>query len=330
MEETKELITTDAIRSKVYILRGQQVMLDQDLAEIYGYQVKNLNQQVKRNLTRFPEDFMFQLTKEEVELVKSQFVTSRNINYFEGQEGGRRKLPYAFTEQGIYMLATVLRGELAEQQSIFIMRTFREMRHYISQNQQFVTRNEMELLTAKVGTITERQDRMEKRVEFIQKDVTILADNFITDKDKKDFVIYKGQKLEADIAYIEIYQQAKKSIYVVDDYMNAKSLQHLSQKADGVEVVLFTENGKGGKGFLTKSLVTDFQNEYPSLQIKPNPDCHDRLIVLDYGEETELVYHCGASSKDAGKKLCAINQIIETVIIHPVIDRLLLLPDKQI
>ena len=330
MEGTKELITTDAIRSKVYILRGQQVMLDQDLAEIYGYQVKNLNQQVKRNLTRFPEDFMFQLTKEEVELVKSQFVTSRNINYFEGQEGGRRKLPYAFTEQGIYMLATVLRGELAEQQSIFIMRTFREMRHYISQNQQFVTRNEMELLTAKVGTITERQDRMEKKVEFIQKDVTILADNFITDKDKKDFVIYKGQKLEADIAYIEIYQQAKKSIYVVDDYMNAKSLQHLSQKADGVEVVLFTENGKGGKGVLTKSLVTDFQNEYPSLQIKPNPDCHDRLIVLDYGEETELVYHCGASSKDAGKKLCAINQITETAIIHPVIDRLLLLPDKQI
>ena len=292
MEETKELITTDDIRSKVYILRGQQVMLDQDLAEIYGYQVKNLNQQVKRNLTRFPEDFMFQLTKEEVELVKSQFVTSRNINYFEGQEGGRRKLPYAFTEQGIYMLATVLRGELAEQQSIFIMRTFREMRHYISQNQQFVTRNEMELLTAKVGTITERQDRMEKRVEFIQKDVTILADNFITDKDKKDFVIYKGQKLEADIAYIEIYQQANKSIYVVDDYMNAKSLQHLSQKADGVEVVLFTENGKGGRGFLTNSLVTDFQNEYPTIRIKPNPDCHDRLIILDYGEKTELVYHC--------------------------------------
>lgn len=330
MEETKELITTDAIRSKVYIIRGQQVMLDQDLAEIYGYQVKNLNQQVKRNLTRFPEDFMFQLTKEEVELVKSQFVTSRNINYFEGQEGGRRKLPYAFTEQGIYMLATVLRGELAEQQSIFIMRTFREMRHYISQNQQFVTRNEMELLTAKVGTITERQDRMEKRVEFIQKDVTILGDNFITDKDKKDFVIYKGQKLEADIAYIEIYQQANKSIYVVDDYMNAKSLQHLSQKADGVEVVLFTENGKGGRGFLTNSLVTDFQNEYPTIRIKPNPDCHDRLIILDYGEKTELVYHCGASSKDAGKKLCAINQITKTAIIHPVIDRLLSLPDKQV
>ena len=164
----------------------------------------------------------------------------------------------------------------------------------------------------------------------LQKNVEQLSENFISEKDVKNFVIYKGQKLEADIAYIEIYQQAKKSIYVVDDYMNAKSLQHLSQKADDVEVVLFTENGKGGRGFLTNSLVMDFQNEYPPLKIKPNPDCHDRLIVLDYGEETEKVYHCGASSKDAGKKLCAINQITETAIIHPVIDRLLSLPDKQI
>lgn len=98
----------------------------------------------------------------------------------------------------------------------------------------------------------------------------------------------------------------------------------------GVEVVLFTGNGKGGRGFLTNSLVTDFQNEYPTIRIKPNPDCHDRLIILDYREKTELVYHCGASSKDAGKKLCAINQITETAIIHPVIDRLLSLPDKQV
>ena len=330
MAENTELMTVDNICNRVYVIRGQQVMLDYDLAEIYGYEVKRLSEQVKRNIARFPEDFMFQLTKDEIpaDFLKSHFAT---LNENGNKRGLHiKKLPYVFTEQGIYMLATVLHGELAEQQSIFIMRTFREMRHYIRQNQQFVTRNEMDLLTAKVGMITERQDRMENKVDSIQKDVNILADNFITDKDKKNFVIYKGQKLEADIAYIEIYQQAKKSIYVVDDYMNAKSLQHLSQKADGVEVVLFTENGKGGKGFLTKSLVTDFQNEYPSLRIKPNPDCHDRLIVLDYGEETELVYHCGASSKDAGKKLCAINQITETAIIHPVIDRLLSAPDKQI
>lgn len=336
MEETKELITTDDIRSKVYIIRGQQVMLDKDLAEIYGYDVKRLNEQVKRNINRFPEDFMFQLkTSEITESLKSQIAT---LNVSKNKRGMHiKKMPFAFTEQGIYMLATVLRGELAEQQSIFIMRTFREMRHYIKQNQQFVTRSEMELLSSKVteisvqtATVIDKQKQTDQKVDLIQKNVEQLSENFITDKDKKNFVIYKGQKLEAEIAYIEIYQQAKKSIYVVDDYMNAKSLQHLSQKADGVEVVLFTENGKGGKGFLTKSLVTDFQNEYPSLRIKPNLDCHDRLIVLDYDEETEQVYLCGASSKDAGKKLCAINQITETAIIHPVIDRLLLLPDKQI
>ena len=336
MEETKELITTDDIRSKVYIIRGQQVMLDKDLAEIYGYDVKRLNEQVKRNINRFPEDFMFQLkTSEITESLKSQIAT---LNVSKNKRGMHiKKMPFAFTEQGIYMLATVLRGELAEQQSIFIMRTFREMRHYIKQNQQFVTRSEMELLSSKVTEISvqtagliDKQKQTVQKVNLIQKNVEHLSENFISEKDVKNFVIYKGQKLEADIAYIEIYQQAKKSIYVVDDYMNAKSLQHLSQKADGVEVVLFTENGKGGKGFLTKSLVTDFQNEYPSLRIKPNPDCHDRLIVLDYDEETEQVYLCGASSKDAGKKLCAINQITETAIIHPVIDRLLLLPDKQI
>ena len=328
MEDTKELITTDDIRSKVYIIRGQQVMLDKDLAEIYGYEVKRLNEQVKRNISRFPEDFMFQLNREEIPegFSKSQFAT---LNEKSNRQGSNiKKMPFAFTEQGIYMLATVLRGELAEQQSIFIMRTFREMRHYIKQNQQFVTRSEMELLSSKVTEISvqttgliDKQKQTDQKVNLIQKNVEQLSENFISEKDVKNFVIYKGQKLEADIAYIEIYQQAKKSIYVVDDYMNAKSLQHLSQKADGVEVVLFTENGKGGRGFLTNSLVTDFQNEYPTIRIKPNPDCHDRLIILDYGEKTELVYHCGASSKDAGKKLCAINQITETAIIHPVSGR---------
>ena len=142
-------------------------MLDADLAEIYGYEVKRLNEQVKNNKTRFPEDFMFQLHKEEIpeNFLKSKFSTLKRSDEKRGMH--IKKLPYAFTEQGIYMLATVLRGELAEQQSIFIMRTFREMRHYIRQNQQFVT-------------------------------------------------------------------QAEKSIYVVDDYMNAKTLQLLSQKKQGV------------------------------------------------------------------------------------------------
>ena len=337
MAENTELMTVDNICNRVYVIRGQQVMIDYDLAEIYGYEVKNLNQQVKRNIARFPEDFMFQLTREEVESVKSQIVISRENNFFEGQGGGRRTLPYAFTEQGIYMLATVLRGELAEQQSIFIMRAFREMRHYIRQNQQFVTQSEMRLVTAKVleisvqvAGVVDWKNKAEDRFDNIQRSIDTLYENFVTDKDFKNFVIYKGQKFEADAAYIDIYQQAKKSIYVVDDYVNTKTLQLLSQKQAGVEVVLFTENGHGKRGFLTTAVVNDFIQEYPPLRIKPNADCHDRLIVLDYGLTTEQAYHCGASSKDAGKKLCAINVILETSMIHPVIDKLLLAPDIQI
>ena len=337
MAESTELMTVDNICNRVYIIRGQQVMLDYDLAEIYGYEVKNLNQQVKRNIARFPEDFMFQLTREEVESVKSQIVISRENNFFEGQCGGRRTLPYAFTEQGIYMLAAVLRGELAEQQSVFIMRAFREMRHYIKQNQQFVTQAEMHLVSARVSEISvqmsnmaDRQKKTEQDIQVIQKSIDTLNENFVSDKDFKNFVIYKGQKFEADAAYIDIYQQAKKSIYVVDDYVNTKTLQLLSQKQAGVEVVLFTENGHGKRGFLTTAVVNDFIQEYPPLRIKPNADCHDRLIVLDYGLTTEQAYHCGASSKDAGKKLCAINVILETSMIHPVIDKLLLAPDIQI
>lgn len=337
MAENTELMTVDNICNRVYVIRGQQVMLDYDLAEIYGYEVKRLNEQVKRNITRFPEDFMFQLTKDEIpeDFLKSQIAT---LNENGNKRGLHiKKLPFVFTEQGIYMLATVLRGELAEQQSIFIMRAFREMRHYIKQNQQFVTQSEMRLVTAKVSEISVQvagvvdwKNKAEDRFDSIQRSIDTLNENFVSDKDFKNFVIYKGQKFEADAAYIDIYQQAKRSIYVVDDYVNTKTLQLLSQKQVGVDVVLFTENGHGKRGFLTTSVVNDFIQEYSPLRIKPNADCHDRLIVLDYGLTTEQAYHCGASSKDAGKKLCAINVILETSMIHPVIDKLLLAPDIQI
>lgn len=204
MAENTELMMVDNICNRVYVIRGQQVMLNYDLAEIYGYEVKRLNEQVKRNIARFPEDFMFQLTKDEDKILKSQIATS--------SWGGKRKLPYAFTEQGIYMLATVLRGELAEQQSIFIMRTFREMRHYIRQNQQFVTQSEMHLVSARVSEISvqmsnmaDKQKKAEQDIQGIQKNIDTLSENFVSDKDFKNFVIYKGQKFEADAAYIDIY-----------------------------------------------------------------------------------------------------------------------------
>ena len=287
MEGKVELMTVDNVHNRVYVIRGQQVMLDCDLTEIYGYEVKALNQQVKRNIARFPEDFMFQLEKEEIpnDCLKSQFVTLNEM-------GNKR---------GLHI---------------------KKMRHYIKQNQQFVTQSEMRLVTAKVSEIsvqvaslTDTQKKTEQDVYNIQKRID---ENFISDKDFKNLVIYKGQKFEADAVYIDIYQQANTSIYVVDDYVNTKTLQLLSQKKAGVEVILFTENGHGRNRFLTTAVVSDFAGQYPPLRIKSNPDCHDRWIVLDYGLPTEQAYHCGDSSKDAGKKLCAINKIENTAMIHPV------------
>lgn len=325
-DKNKNLTIIENIGKLVYHIRGQQVMLDYDLANIYGYEVKRLNEQVKRNINRFPEDFMFQLTEEEINLVKSQIATSRKSNFYSGQEGGRRKAPYAFTEQGIYMLATVLKGELAEQQSIFIMRAFREMKHYIQQNLQFVTRNELNLLSYSLKTdnkkIKIRQNETEKQIQEIKQSISKLNENFISETELKNYVIYKGQKFEADKAYVDIYQKANKNIYVIDNYVNIKTLHLLSHKKTNVSVIIFTENIRGRNGCLTTSEIEDFNKEYPSLQIKPNPDCHDRFIILDYGLDSEKVYHCGASSKDAGNKVCAINKIENTKLIYPVIKEL--------
>lgn len=311
----------------VYRIRGYYVMLDADLAMYYGYEVKRINEQAKRNSDRFPEDFMFQLTDSEVEELRSQNATA-NINT------KSRSNPYVYTEQGTYMLATVLKNEIAVTQSIAIMRAFRNMRHYIRENHQFVTKNEMKLLTDalsnKTNEIATKQAETEIQIQDIKNSIDRINENFVNEVEQKNFVIYKGQKFEADKAYIEIYQSAKKSIYVVDDYVNVKTLHLLSQKKAGVDVIIFTENGHGRKGFLTASEVTDFDNEYPTLTIKPNPDCHDRFIVLDYGLRTEKVYHCGASSKDAGKKVCAINAIENTALVHPIINALLKNPDKAL
>ena len=235
------------------------------------------------------------------------------------------------------MLATILRGDLAEQQSIFIMRAFKQMRHYIKQNQQFVTNSELVLVTSQVSQmanqvvgVIDQQKLTDKNIKDIQKSIDLINENFVTKKDYKNFVIYKGEKFEADAAYIDIYQQAQKSIYVIDNYVDTKTLQLLSQKKKDVEVVIFTENRHGRNGFLTNAVVSDFQSQYPSLRIKPNPDWHDRLIVLDYNLSSERVFHCGASSKDAGKKLCAINEIEKKDVVHDSIESLLLAADKTI
>ncbi len=307
-------VTEIVISQKVYTIRGEKVMLDIDLAEIYGYTVKAMNQQVKRNKERFPEDFMFQLSEQEHNILRSQFVTANPMS---------RSRPYAFTEQGVYMLATVLKGELASSQSIAIMRAFRAMRTYIQQNPMLITQAELKAITA-------RQDRTDERLDALQKTVEELGKNFISGENIREFIILNGQKFEADVAYTSIYAQAKASIFVVDDYVSIKTLQLLSKKNPGVAVTLATDNKAKASERLTAAEVTDFNTEYPTLTIKPNGICHDRMIVLDYKLPTEKVYMCGASSKDAGARLCAINELQMHSLVYSTVDRMLAQPDKTL
>ncbi len=328
MENELKILNEKDLKNKIYVIRGVQVMLDSDLAEIYGYELRALNQQVKRNITRFPDDFMFQLTREELDFVKSQFVTSRNANYFQGQEGGVRKLPFAFTEQGVYMLATVLHGKLAEQQSIFIMRAFKAMKYYLYENASLFPFDDIKLLKQSVLSLSEKQNKTNEEIRKIYESIDKINENFIQQKSIKDIIIYKGQKFEADLAYTDIYKLARKTIYVIDDYVNIKTLNLLKQKQQNVKVIIFTENKTGKNGVLTKSEVNDFNNQFPVLVIKPNPDSHDRFIVIDYKTSNEQVFHCGASSKDAGNKICTINKIEKSSLIYPIIDKYLLQQDK--
>ena len=191
MKSELKILSESDLKNKIYFIRGVQVMLDSDLAEIYGYEVRALNQQVKRNISRFPEDFMFQLTREEFDFMKSQIVISRNVNYFQGQDGGVRKLPFVFTEQGVYMLATVLHGKLAEQQSIYIMRAFKSMKYYLYENASLLPFDEIKLLKQSMLSLTERQSQTDEEIQKIYKSIDKINENFVQQKNIKDIVFYK-------------------------------------------------------------------------------------------------------------------------------------------
>ncbi|MBR5916134.1 MAG: ORF6N domain-containing protein [Spirochaetia bacterium] len=276
------------IENKILVIRGQQVMLDRDLAEIYGYEVKALNQQVKRNISRFPDDFMFELTREEIDLVKSQIVTSPNNNWYAGQEGGRRKPPLAFTEQGVYMLATVLHGELAEQQTITIMRTFKKMRHYFAEN---------------AGIINRISDAETKLIEHDEKIETIFS---IINKYKiedKQGVFVQGQIFDAYTKFQELIQKAKKEIILIDNYIDLTVLDRLTVKSPGVDVIIYTQPQTPIK----KLDIAKFNAQYPTLTIKYTTSMHDRFLIIDRTE----IYHIGASLKDLGKKCFGFTQLEE-------------------
>lgn len=307
-EENKEIVIVDdkTIQEKIYLIRGQRVMLDADLAEIYGYETKNFNRQVKNNIEKFEgEDFMFQLTENEFENLRCKNFTS--------SWGGSRYLPNAFTEQGIYMLMTVLRGELAIRQSRALIRTFKQMKDFIIENQDFISSKE--LVQIAVQTNQNTKDIAEIKSQMATKeDLKKVMDNFIDPDTYKHFLLMNGDKIEADVAYTKIYKSAKESIYVIDNYIGLKTLELLRAAKDNIEVIVFSDNVKN-KDMLTKNILNDFRKDYPNINLKmkvAGKKYHDRYIAIDYGTENEAFYLCGASSKDAGNKISSITKIEES------------------
>ena len=283
-------------------------MLDFELAQIYGYETRDFNNQVKRNIEKFPSEFMFQLTKEEWEEI---LMWKKSTSSW----GGRRKLPFCFTEQGIYMLMTVLKGELATKQSISLVKAFKQMKDYI------VESNNLPLNTNPY--IESKFASYDKRFEKIENKLEIVMDNFIDPSTYKHYLILNGEKIEADVAYQSIYKLAKKSIYVIDDYIDIKTLQLLKCCNSNVDIIIFSDNK--GKNNLNSNFINDFKSDTNiNLTIKKNDNrFHDRYIVIDYGTKSESIYHCGASSKDAGKKITTITKIEEIGLYKALINEIL-------
>ena len=315
MQNTETIVpelNSEIIESMIYIVRGEKVMLDFELAHIYGYETKNFNRQVKNNIDKFPDEFRFKLTKEEIQnIVRCKNFTSRSWEH--SNEGGRRYLPYAFTEQGIYMLMTVLKGELATRQSISLIKTFKKMKDYIVENQPLA-------VVSKILHLVKEHDQ---QIEAIEDKLKIVMDNFIDPSTHKHYLILNGEKIEADIAYQSIYKLAKYSVFVIDDYIDIKTLQLLKCCNHNIEIIIFTDNK--GRNNLNISFINDFKSDTGfNLIIKKNNNrFHDRYIVLDYNTSSESIYHCGASSKDAGNKITTITKIENSELYKPLIDKTL-------
>lgn len=320
--------TDTDIQGMVYLIRGQRVMLDFDLAKIYGYELKKMNQQVKRNMDRFPKDFMFQLTEEEIpESLKSHFVT---LNKSKNKRGLHiKKMPYVFTEHGVNQLSAVLKSAIAVKQSILIIRAFVKMRHYIIENRQLLDGYDILKMESRLQDTEQEIHQIENTmatkddISNSDKKLENLIENFIVTEKIKEFAFFKGDKFEANELFIQLYREAKHSIYIVDNYISIKTLSHLKHKKENVHVIIFTTNA-GGRDKLRKVEFNDFNEQYPSLLLKNNSLSHDRYIILDYNTCKEKIYHSGASIKDAGKKVCSINEITDKQIYHRMIDALLL------
>lgn len=327
-------ITVDSLKKNIYEIRGKKVMLDRDLAQIYGYETKNFNRQVKNNKEKFiGDDFMFQLNEEDID----ELSRCKNFTLKKGTGRGSniKYNPHAFTEQGIYMLMTVLRGDLAIRQSRALVMAFKAMKDYIIENRDILGAKEVTQLALQTQEntkdIADIKDTLREKVAT-KEDLQKVMDNFIDPDTYKHFLIMNGQKVEADVAYTKIYRSSKKSIYVVDNYIGLKTLELLRSAKKNAEIIIFSDNLKN-RTMLTSTILADFQKEYPSVKLKFQQTCgkyHDRYIAIDYGEMGEKIYHCGASSKDAGNKTTTITRIEDVDLYHPMFDSLLGNPELMI
>lgn len=311
MEEKElALLSKEYLMSRIYIIRGVQVMLDVDLAALYGYETKNFNRQVNNNLNRFDDNFRFQLSDTEVEILRCKNCTS--------SWGGTRYRPYAFTEEGIYMLMTVLKGDLAAKQSKKLIMLFKQMKDYIIQRQCVLPAPELLTLSIQTQNNTEEIQQIKKQM-VTHDELSIVIKDFSTPNIKKDYLFYNGQTVEADIAYTEIYSLAKRTIHIIDNYIGLKTLVLLKSVSSGVKVIIFSDNVNHS---LHQTELMDFRNEYPNIDITLKTTgniYHDRYIFIDHATSNEHIYHCGGSSKDSGKRITSISQVEDIMLYQNII-----------
>ena len=318
MEENKivsqnEVVIED-IKNLIYTIRGRQVMLDSDVAMLYHYPTKRINEAVNRNKQRFPDNFCFQLTEEEYKSLRFKNFTLNEINskYVnkdnslrsqiatldenKGRGHHRKYLPYVFTEQGIAMLAGVLKNDIAIQVSISIMNAFVEMRKFLVIN----------------GQLFERLTNVEYKLLEHDKKFDQVFDQLQHEENIKQKIFFEGQIYDAYSLIIDIIKKAKDKILIIDNYIDDSVLKMLTKKNKNVEVVLLTSD----KSNIQKLDIQKFNKEYPLLKVAKTNKFHDRFIVIDNKE----MYHLGASIKDLGKKCFGLNKIEDIEIINKVIN----------
>ena len=296
------LLSTEKIQQLVYVIRNQQVMLDSDLAMLYQVETGALNRAVKRNKYRFPDDFCFQLTIEELTSLRCQIGISKKEDSGNTSHGGRRYTPYVFTEQGIAMLASVLRSEIAAKVNVEIMRTFVTMRRFIANNTMLFT------------YITEFEMKQEKYINESDKKFKQVFDYIAAHTESEQKIFYESQIFDAFSFFINLVSKATTSIILIDGYVDIDTLNIFTKKKTGVTVDIYTLP----KSKLSKNDINNFNKQYPRLTVCYNTHFHDRFMIIDNID----VYHIGASLKDAGKKCFAVTKLNDPSIAQDIKQRL--------